>query len=91
MVPRGSLGFPDAFPFKQVEEALRQVFVRHWSEDNGRAHCHGNSRACSSSVRYCRPSTILAQLTFVPNLSADPGQTGQLTLEPAVLSFMVNR
>ena len=31
---------PDAFPFKQVEEALRQVFVRDWSEDNGRAHCH---------------------------------------------------
>jgi len=38
MVPRGSWSFPDAFPFEQVEEALRQVFVRHWSEDNGRAH-----------------------------------------------------
>jgi hypothetical protein len=38
MVPRDSLGFPDALPFEQVEEALRQVFVRHWSEDNGRAH-----------------------------------------------------
>ena len=56
MAPRGSWSFPDAFPFEQVEEALRQVFVRHWSEDNGRAHCHGNSRACSSSVRYCGPA-----------------------------------
>ena len=45
----------DMFAFQQVKEALRQSICRHWSEDNGRARCHDNSRSGSLNVQCCAP------------------------------------